>query len=102
VRELRAPATVALGGDGYDHGYDALADGAVFGAAGRGRRIAVRVAAGYPAAQIYSPPGAQFICYEPMTGPTDALRSGDGLRLVAPGETFRAVFAIEVADGQPG
>jgi hypothetical protein len=31
-----------------------------------------------------------------MTAPTDALRSGRGLRLVAPGGRFTARFAIEV------
>jgi aldose 1-epimerase len=92
----RPPASLPLGDDGYDDGYDELRAGAAFSAAGGGRRLIVRLTSGYPAAQIYSPPGAQFICFEPMTAPTDALRSGDGLRMVAPGEAFCAVFAIEV------
>ena len=45
-------------------------------------------------AQIFSPPGAPFVCFEPMTAPANALRSGDGLRRVA---QFSAAFAIEVA-----
>jgi hypothetical protein len=32
-----------------------------------------------------------------MTAPTNALRSGDGLRRVAPGAAFTAVFRIAVA-----
>jgi hypothetical protein len=32
-----------------------------------------------------------------MTAPANALRSGDGLRRVAPGRTFTAVFRITVA-----
>jgi hypothetical protein len=35
------------------------------------------------------------VAIEPMTAPTDALRSGDGLRLAT--EPFTAAFAIEVA-----
>jgi aldose 1-epimerase len=35
------------------------------------------------------------VAVEPMTAPTDALRSGDGLRTVT--EPFRAAFAVDVA-----
>jgi aldose 1-epimerase len=52
---------------------------------------------GYPAAQVFSPPGADFICFEPMTAPTNALRSGHGLPRVPPGAAFTAVFRIAVA-----
>jgi hypothetical protein len=31
-----------------------------------------------------------------MTAPTDALRTGDGLRLVAPDESATAAFALRV------
>ena len=51
---------------------------------------------GYPAAQVFSPPGADFICFEPMTAPTNALRSGVGLRLVEAGDAFTAAFSIAV------
>jgi aldose 1-epimerase len=44
----------------------------------------------------FSPSGAQFVCFEPMTAPTNALRTGDGLRRVKPGDTFTAVFRIDV------
>jgi galactose mutarotase-like enzyme len=33
--------------------------------------------------------------FEPMTAPSNALRTGAGLRRVAPGETFSAVFQID-------
>jgi hypothetical protein len=46
---------------------------------------------GYPAAQIFSPPGAQFVCLEPMAAPTNVLRSGDGLRRVAGRRVHRRV-----------
>jgi aldose 1-epimerase len=57
----------------------------------------VRLIAGFPAAQVFSPPGAQFICFEPMTAPTNALRCGAGLGCVPAGGRVDAVFAVEVA-----
>jgi aldose 1-epimerase len=60
------------------------------------RRLAVRYEAGYPYAQVYAPPGAEFVCLEPMTAPTNALAEG-GCPLVAPGESFTATFSIVVA-----
>ncbi len=59
-----------------------------------GHGIAVELVEGYPFAQIYAPPGHDFICFEPMTAPTNALRSGDGLTVLAPGDHYRAVFRV--------
>jgi aldose 1-epimerase len=59
-----------------------------------GRGIAVEFERGYPYAQVFAPPGNDFICFEPMTAPTNALRSGDGLSVVAAGEEYRAVFTV--------
>ena len=50
-------------------------------------------------AQVFSPAGADFVCFEPMTAPANALVSGDGLRLVAPGREAMAGFAISVPPG---
>lgn len=61
-------------------------------------RITVRLEQGYPYAQVYAPPGRELIALEPMTAPTDALRSGTGLRHAAPGESFTARFSIVVED----
>jgi galactose mutarotase-like enzyme len=80
----------------FDDGFDRIADGAEFSVAGGGRRVTVTFVTGYPAAQIFSPRGAQFVCFEPMTAPTNALRSRDGLRQVAPGAAFTATFTIAV------
>ena len=57
--------------------------------------VTVRLLEGYPVAQIYAPAGQELVCFEPMTAPVDALRSGVGLRLAQPGESFTALFAIE-------
>jgi aldose 1-epimerase len=88
--------TERLGDKAFDDGYDEVADGAVFAVSGGGRRIEVHFEQGYPAAQIFAPPGEEVVCFEPMTAPTDALRRG-GYRSARPGDTAVAVFSIRVA-----
>jgi galactose mutarotase-like enzyme len=96
-RAKLAPATVlTLGERSFDDGFDALATGARFTARAPARSVTVTLVKGYRAAQVFSPADAQFICFEPMTAPTNALRSGDGLRAVAPGDSFTAVFRIDI------
>ena len=87
--------TEALGDKAFDDGYDEVADGAVFAVSGGGRRIEVHFEQGYPAAQIFAPPGEEVICFEPMTAPTDALRRG-GYPSARPGESAVAQFSIRV------
>jgi aldose 1-epimerase len=60
-----------------------------------GRMLEATFDGGYPFAQVYAPPGRNFICLEPMTAPTNALLSG-GCALVAPGDTFAARFSVRV------
>jgi galactose mutarotase-like enzyme len=88
------PATTeALGDKAFDDGYDEVADGAVFAVSGGGRRIEVHFEQGYPAAQVFAPPGEDVVCFEPMTAPTDALRRG-GYRSAKPGDWGIAQFSI--------
>jgi galactose mutarotase-like enzyme len=81
----------------YDDGFAGVADGATFALSGGSRRVEVTFLDGYPFAQIFAPPGQDFICFEPMTAPTNALSSGDGLRLAEPGGPFTASFRISVS-----
>jgi galactose mutarotase-like enzyme len=46
---------------------------------------------------VFAPPGAEFVCLEPMTGPTAALAAGT-TPLVDPGDSFTAEFTIQVED----
>jgi aldose 1-epimerase len=85
-----------LGARTYDDLFPELDQPAVFALEGGGRRIEVAFGEGYPVAQVYAPPGEEYVCFEPMTAPTNALVSGYGLRLVPPGESFRAEFSIRV------
>jgi aldose 1-epimerase len=86
----------ALADAGFDDGFDGLDAGAAFSVSAGAREIRVVLERGYRAAQVFSPPGAPFICFEPMVAPANAFCSGDGLARVAPGGTFTAAFRIEV------
>ncbi len=78
----------------FDDGFDVVPTHARFAVEAAGRRLELELLEGYPCAQVYAPRPGEFICFEPMTAPTNALRSGDHLRLLAPGESCRARFAV--------
>ena len=91
-----APAFAgALGGRDLDDGFDELPAGAAFAVAGGGRRVRVRFEAGYPCAQVFAPAGKDLICFEPMTAPANALRTG-AFPVATPGRPYTAAFSIEV------
>ncbi|HEV2921060.1 MAG TPA: aldose 1-epimerase [Actinomycetota bacterium] len=62
-----------------------------------GRRLVVGYGDGYDHAQVFAPPGAEFVCLEPMTAPTAALAT-EATPLVAPGDSFSARFTIGVEE----
>lgn len=82
----------------FDDGFDCLEEPAGFAVSARGRRISLEFLEGYTCAQVFAPADKQFICFEPMAAPTNALRSGDGLRLLSPGECHSAAFVLTVED----
>ena len=86
----------ALGDRIYDDGFSELREPIEFGLEGGGRRIGVRFDEGYPYAQVWAPPGEQFICYEPMTAPTNALVTHDGLAFARPDDAYQARFSLLV------
>ena len=57
-------------------------------------KLAVTFRTGYSFAQLFAPAGLDFICFEPMTAPADALRHSPAT--VAPGESFSARFSVSV------
>jgi aldose 1-epimerase len=86
-----------LGSRTFDDGYDSVPAGARFALAGGDRRIEVTFEDGYPVAVVYAPDNDDVVCFEPMTAPTNALVSGDGLRTVQPGDEFRARFSVSLS-----
>jgi galactose mutarotase-like enzyme len=92
VRIERAP----LGGRSFDASYADLGAEPRFTVSGGGRTLAVEFLEGYDYAQVYAPADRELVCFEPMTAPTNAIASGDGLTLVRPGEVYTAAFRISV------
>ena len=82
-----------IGDRTYDDGYDGVERGARFAVRAGGHELTVEFTEGYPFAQLFAPPGEEFVCIEPMTAPANALVRG-GFAWAAPGEQRRAAFRI--------
>jgi aldose 1-epimerase len=89
-----------LGGRDLDDGFALPGERGSFVLSGAGRRITVEFLEGFRYAQLYAPLGRDFVALEPMTAPANALVSGQGLRLVEPGGSFRAAFRVRVDDAR--
>jgi aldose 1-epimerase len=96
--EPLASRSFRLGEQSWDDGLSALSTPPEFSVAAAGHRLTLTFETGFSFAQVYAPPGQDFICFEPMTAPTNALISGDGLTSLAPGQEHRTAFVIAVAD----
>ena len=81
----------------YDDGFALSNEQATFSLEGNGYSIAIEFETGFSFAQIFAPKDKDFIAIEPMTAKTNALSSGEALRVIAPGEHFTASFRIQVS-----
>jgi aldose 1-epimerase len=95
-QERFAGFNAELGDNSFDDGFALTGERTTFSVAGANCKISVELLAGYQYAQVFTPKDKDFIALEPMTAPTSALTSGRGLRFVAPGQRFQAVFRIGV------
>ena len=95
-REPLAERSFRLGDMSWDDGLGGLAAPPVFTVGSGGVTLTVTFEQGYRFAQVYAPPGQDFICFEPMTAPTNALVDGRDLPLVAPGDEYRTAFRVAV------
>jgi aldose 1-epimerase len=94
-REALGPTTFELAHTSWDDGLRVSESPARFTSRGRdGHGVTLELLHGYPYAQVYAPPGRDYICFEPMTAPANALRSGEGLSVLSPGEEYRSAFRI--------
>jgi aldose 1-epimerase len=84
----------------FDDGFALMRERTSFTIAGATRRISVDLLEGYRYTQVFAPKDKDYIALEPMTAPTSALTSGRGLRLVGPGDRFRAAFRIRIDAAQ--
>jgi aldose 1-epimerase len=79
----------------WDDCFDRLDSPARFGVSGGGREIQIEFDQGYRVAQIFAPPGTEYLCVEPMTAPANSLNGArDALVWVRPGTQYRAGFRI--------
>jgi aldose 1-epimerase len=89
------PISGAIGDRTWDDGFDEIDNPARFEVSARGRTIEVEYLTGYPIAQIFAPPGQEYICIEPMTAPANALAGPDSaLTWIPPGHRWSAAFRI--------
>jgi galactose mutarotase-like enzyme len=90
------PLRFALSDGNWDDALTGLDPGATFAVSAAARRIELRFEEGYSQAQIYAPPQDGFICFEPMTAPTNALITHRELPVISPSEAFHASFSVAV------
>jgi aldose 1-epimerase len=82
-----------LGERSFDDAFDGLTEPPEFAVSGAGKRVSLRFVAGYRFAQVYAPPGRDFISFEPMTAPVNPFES-DRTLLAHPGSSYLARFEI--------
>jgi aldose 1-epimerase len=93
--EPAQPLTGPIGDRTWDDGFDRIDPPRRFEVRGGGRTIAVEYGDGYSVAQIFAPPGEEYLCIEPMTAPANALNGPDSaLQWVPSGERRSAVFRV--------
>jgi galactose mutarotase-like enzyme len=98
-REPVIERRMKLGHTSWDAGFDGLSLPPRFSAAGGEAELTVTFQTGYDFAQVFAPDGQEFICFEPMTATSNALNSGDGLLILAPGGEHRAEFTVAITSG---
>jgi aldose 1-epimerase len=89
----------SLSGLALDDVFGAVSPGEEFWVEGNGAKISVRFGPKFPVAVIYAPQNRNIICFEPMTGVTDAFNLAhaglyQGLQSVPPGERWVESFWI--------
>ena len=90
------PGPRELGDSEWDHEFSDLADPPRFVLRSDESEISLTFLRGYRFAHVFAPPSSDFVCFEPMTAPTNALFTGADLPVVAPGSRYETAFEIAV------
>ena len=94
------PGSVELKGKSLDDVFTSLAAPAVFSVEGGGKKLEVEYGPKFPVAVVYAPPGRPFICFEPMTGITNAFNAAERgqyqeLQTIPAGGKWQEVFRVK-------
>lgn len=98
--ELRAnpyAAGVKLKGVVLDDVFGGLETNATFRVKGKKQVIEVVYGKDYTIGVVYAPAGQSFICFEPMTAPTNAFNTPGSYKTIAPGTTWRESYWIKTS-----
>lgn len=92
--------SMVLAGNQLDDVFGGVSDSADFSVTGKSQKIAIRFGPKYKVAVVYAPPGRGFICFEPMSGITNAFNLNQAgkyadLQSVAPGQSWVESFWIK-------
>jgi len=94
TRAVEMPDPFPLAGQSLDSVFTSLT-GEDFVFEDGSRSLKIRYGSKYPVAIVYAPPGRNFVCFEPMTAPTNAFNLPNAtLPHIAPGKTWREIFSI--------
>jgi aldose 1-epimerase len=103
TKPVQITSPMPLAGTQLDDVFTGLVRGesgrADFSVEGAKEKISVLYGPKYPVAVVYAPAGRDFICFEPMSGPTNAFnlhhaRKYQDLQTIAPGGRWRESFWI--------
>lgn len=86
-----------LAGLALDHVFTGLQENATFRVKGKTQTIEVVYGKDYTIGVVYAPKGQSFICFEPMTAPTNALNTPGSYKSIAPGKTWRESYWIKTS-----
>lgn len=101
-REPLVEREFVLADQSWDDGLAGLDERARFTVATERMTLTMTFEQGFGFAQVYAPPGHDYICFEPMTAPTGALDSGMGLSVVTPGNEHRTRFRLRATPCSAG
>jgi aldose 1-epimerase len=102
TRPVAFPDPIPLKGALLDDVFTGLPPGAEFWVEGKQERVSVKYGPKYRVAVVYAPAGRNFICFEPMSAPTNAFNmthagTYKGMDTIAPGGEWRESFWIRAS-----